>query len=116
MQNKEKILKIPYKFDSRYIFEDSLTRIFRIISEAKQLEELITNTKLPYKKVHSFGKSEMSGSQIYGILREPDKPSTVLVTEKETLHFLWSFHIGSSICIHRRTTLYWTLLQVWEQQ
>ena len=48
MQNKEKILKIPYKFDSRYIFEDSLTRIFRIISEAKQLEELITNTKLPY--------------------------------------------------------------------
>ena len=48
MQNNEKSLKIPYKFDSRYVFEDSLTRIFRLISEAKQLEELITNTKLPY--------------------------------------------------------------------
>ena len=48
MQSNEKSLKIPYKFDSRYVFEDSLARIFRLISEAKQLEELITNTKLPY--------------------------------------------------------------------
>jgi hypothetical protein len=43
-----KNLKIPYKFDSRYIFEDSLIRIFRLVSEVKQLEELIMNTKLPY--------------------------------------------------------------------
>ena len=50
MKNKEiqKNLKIPYKFDSRYIFEDSVARIFRIISEVKSLEELISNTKLPY--------------------------------------------------------------------
>ena len=50
MKNTEiqKNLKIPYKFDSRYIFEDSVTRIFRIISEVKSLEELISNTKLPY--------------------------------------------------------------------
>lgn len=40
--------KIPYKFDSRYIFEDSLPRIFRIINEANSLEEIITKTKLPY--------------------------------------------------------------------
>ena len=49
MKNLEmlKNIKIPYKFDSRYVFEDSLTRIFRIISDAKNVEELITNTKLP---------------------------------------------------------------------
>ena len=41
-------IKIPYKFDSRYIFEDSLPRIFRLINEAKSLEELIRKTKLPY--------------------------------------------------------------------
>ena len=46
-QNK-KNLRIPYKFDSRYVFEDSLTRIFRLISEVKPLEEIIINTKLPY--------------------------------------------------------------------
>ena len=40
--------KIPYKFDSRYIFEDSLPRIFRIINEVNSLEEIITKTKLPY--------------------------------------------------------------------
>ena len=47
-QNPMKKLKIPYKFDSRYVFEDSSTRIFRLISEVKSLEEIITNTKLPY--------------------------------------------------------------------
>jgi len=41
-------LKIPYKFDSRYVFEDTLPRIFRVINDDKSLEELITNTKLPY--------------------------------------------------------------------
>ena len=46
-QNK-KNLRIPYKFDSRYVFEDSLTRIFRLISEVKSLEDIIINTKLPY--------------------------------------------------------------------
>ena len=43
-----KDIKIPYKFDSRLIFEDSLTRIFRIISEVNSVEELMINTKLPF--------------------------------------------------------------------
>ena len=43
-----KQLKIPYKFDSRYVFNDSLVRIQRLINEMKSLEELIMNTKLPY--------------------------------------------------------------------
>jgi len=41
-------LKIPYKFDSRTVFEDSMARLFRIITEYKTIEQLITNTKLPY--------------------------------------------------------------------
>ena len=45
---KYKDLKIPYKFDSRCIVEDSITRIFRLITEYKSIELLITNTKLPY--------------------------------------------------------------------
>ena len=46
-QNKKQ-LKIPYKFDSRYVFKDSLVRIKRLINEAKSLEDLVMNTKLPY--------------------------------------------------------------------
>ena len=41
-------LKIPYKFDSRYVSEDSISRIFRLISDIKTIELLIINTKLPY--------------------------------------------------------------------
>jgi hypothetical protein len=43
-----KQLKIPYKFDSRYVFKDSLVRIFRLINEIKSLEEIVMSTKLPY--------------------------------------------------------------------
>ena len=43
-----KQIKIPYKFDSRYVFKDSLVRIFRLINEIKSLEEIVMNTKLPY--------------------------------------------------------------------
>ena len=41
-------LKIPYKFDSRYVFKDSLVRILRLINETKSLDEIVMNTKLPY--------------------------------------------------------------------
>ena len=46
--HKNANLKIPYKFDSRYVFEDSITRIFRVLTECKTIEQLIMNTKLPY--------------------------------------------------------------------
>ena len=45
---KNKELKIPYKFESRCIIEDSSTRMFRLITEYKHIEQIITNTKLPY--------------------------------------------------------------------
>ena len=55
--DKEKLenIKIPYKFDSRYIFNDSSNRIFKLISEVETLKEIISGTKLPY--VFSDGKS-----------------------------------------------------------
>jgi len=45
---KYKELKIPYKFESRCIIEDSSTRMLRLITEDKHIEQIITNTKLPY--------------------------------------------------------------------
>ena len=45
---KNKELKIPYKFESRCIIEDSSTRMFRLITEYQHIEQIITNTKLPY--------------------------------------------------------------------
>jgi hypothetical protein len=53
--------KIPYKFDSRYIFEDSLSRIFRLINEVKSLEEFI-------KKQSSLMYSQMTKIQFYLII------------------------------------------------
>jgi hypothetical protein len=53
-----KQLKIPYKFDSRYVFKDSLVRIFRLINEIKSLEEIVMNTKLPY--IFSFDDSPIT--------------------------------------------------------
>ena len=53
-----KLLKIPYKFDSKYVFKDSLVRIFRIINDLKSLEEIVMNTKLPY--IFSFDDSPIT--------------------------------------------------------
>jgi len=53
-----KQLKIPYKFESRYVFKDSLVRIFRLINEVKSLEEIVMNTKLPY--IFSFDDSPIT--------------------------------------------------------
>ena len=50
MENKieTKDLKIPYKFDSRSVFEDYISRVVRLLSESKTIEQIINNTKLPY--------------------------------------------------------------------
>ena len=47
-----KQLKIPYKFDSRYVFKDSLVRIFRLINEIKSLEEIpVKVTEKTYNRI-----------------------------------------------------------------
>ena len=54
VKEKSENIKLPYKFDSRYIFNDSSNRIFKLISEVETLKEIISGTKLPY--VFSDGK------------------------------------------------------------
>ena len=39
---------IPLKFDSRYVFSDTLIRISRVITEEKLIENMIMSTQLPY--------------------------------------------------------------------
>lgn len=50
MENKEKkhINQIPFKFDSRYVFSDTATRILRLFGDEKSVENLIMATQLPY--------------------------------------------------------------------
>ena len=50
MENKDKkpINKIPFKFDSRYVFSDTATRIIRLFGDEKSVENLIMSTQLPY--------------------------------------------------------------------
>ncbi len=46
--NHEKEIKIPYKFESRYAFKESLVRIIRLINEERSIEDLVMRTKLPF--------------------------------------------------------------------
>ena len=46
--NSNHIKQIPFKFDSRYVFSDTQTRILRIISDEKSIEKLVMSTQLPY--------------------------------------------------------------------
>jgi hypothetical protein len=39
---------IPSKFDSRFVFSDSLIRTTRLVSEEKSIENMIMSTQLPY--------------------------------------------------------------------
>ena len=80
-----KQLKIPYKFDSRYVFKDSLVRIFRLINEIKSLEEIVMSTKLPYIDSYSeivwllSHKNILSPIKLYFNLTENTIDKTVLV-------------------------------------
>lgn len=47
-KNKKPINKIPFKFDSRYVFSDTATRIIRLFGDEKSVENLIMSTQLPY--------------------------------------------------------------------
>lgn len=45
---KEKTNDIPLKFDSRYVFSDTLIRTSRLITDEKVIENMIMSTQLPY--------------------------------------------------------------------
>ena len=46
--SKTKASDIPLKFNSRYVFSDTLIRTSRLISEEKIVENMIMSTQLPY--------------------------------------------------------------------
>ena len=46
--NPKQINQIPFKFDSRYVFSDTPTRIARMVTDEKSVENLVMLTQLPY--------------------------------------------------------------------
>ena len=88
--NQNKINQIPFKFDSRFVFSDTLTRILRLVGEDKGVENLVMSTKLPYvftnepiPLIFNFSLSEGlmkdSYSKITWQISNRDIPSPILL-------------------------------------
>ena len=88
-QNKKH--QIPFKYDSRYVFTDTVQRIFRLVGEDKGVENLIMATKLPYvftkepvPLIFNFslveGMIKDSYSKITWLLSNGNIPSAILVS------------------------------------
>jgi hypothetical protein len=45
---KQTTKQIPFKFDSRYVFSDTVARILRLVENEKIIENLVMSTTLPY--------------------------------------------------------------------
>ena len=45
---KQAVKQIPFKFDSRYVFSDTVARILRLVENEKTVENLVMSTTLPY--------------------------------------------------------------------
>ena len=92
MENiSNKTNQIPYKFDSRYVFSDTMTRILKIVGEDKKVEKLIMSTQFPYvfsnetlPYNYNFSLSEYtikeSYSKITWLLKNSNILSPMLVT------------------------------------
>ena len=88
--NQNKINQIPFKFDSRFVFSDTVTRILRLVDEDKRVENLVMSTKLPYvftndpiPLIFNFSLSEGlmkdSYSKITWLISNRDIPSPILL-------------------------------------
>ena len=88
--NQNKINQIPFKFDSRFVFSDTLSRILRLVGEERGLENLVMSTKLPYvftnepvPLIFNFSLSEGlikdSYSKITWQISNRDIPSSILL-------------------------------------
>ena len=88
--NQNKINQIPFKFDGRYVFSDTLTRILRLVGEDKGVENLVMSTKLPYvftndpvPLIFNFSLSEGlmkdSYSKVTWLISNRDIPSPILL-------------------------------------
>ena len=92
MESREiNVNKIPFKFDSRYVLNDTPTRISRMANDEKFIENLIMSTKLPYvftndpiPLVFNYTLSEAmvkeSYSKISWLLTHRDVQSPILIS------------------------------------
>ena len=88
---ESEINQIPFKFDSRYVIKDTLTRISRLVNDERFIEKLIMSTKLPYvftnepiPLIFNYSLSETmvkdSYSKISWLLTHRDIPSPILIS------------------------------------
>ena len=67
---EQKPSDIPLKFNCRYVFPDTITRASQLISEEKEIENLIMSTQLPYVFTDEPIPLEFDYDLIYGLAKE----------------------------------------------
>jgi hypothetical protein len=80
--SKTKACDIPLKFDSRYVFSDTLIRTSRLISDEKIIENMIMSTQLPYVFTEEPIPLEFEYNLTEGLLKESYSKTSWLLTNK----------------------------------
>jgi hypothetical protein len=73
---------IPLKFDSRYVFSDTLIRISRVITEEKLIENMIMSTQLPYVFTEEPIPLEFEYNMTEALVKDSYSKITWLLTNK----------------------------------
>ena len=81
--NQKQVNKIPFKFDSRYVFSDTLTRMKKIVGEDKGVENLVMASKLPYVFTKDPVPLVFNYSLVEGMIRDPYAKCTWLVSNRD---------------------------------
>ena len=85
---------IPLKFDSRFVFSDTLIRTSRLISEEKSVENMIMSTQLPYVFTEEPIPLNFDYNLTEGLMNESySKISWLLTNNKIPSPILISFHL-----------------------
>ena len=79
---KEKTNDIPLKFDSRYVFSDTLIRTSRLITDEKVIENMIMSTQLPYVFTEEPIPLEFEYNMTEALVKDSYSKITWLLTNK----------------------------------
>ena len=79
---KEKTNDIPLKFDSRYVFSDTLIRTSRLITDEKVIENMIMSTQLPYVFTEDPIPLEFEYNMTEALVKDSYSKITWLLTNK----------------------------------
>ena len=84
MENKKSNItnKIPFKFDSRYVFSDTSTRILRLLGDERVIENLVMSTRLPYVFTNDPRPLIFNFSLSEAMLKEPISQISWLLIHK----------------------------------